>query len=335
MVDKYKHKKTLIIGKAGELTMYANPLTFSLLEKIFGFRGPYRETLKRFSVFPIETKASFLRSVNGRVYTNIDEENEIVWKNYPSKLYLDNTYVKQTAFWFPNFFTKLKNFTQKVIKESQIVNNPSSVEKIADNHYLEFCIKTRRVCGYSNLNSSQFLEYYKEVIFINYLYELFESYNLGVKIDLQKYDTYFKLYDYLFNSSNLLENRLKLPNGFYLDQYDNLDDSLDFVIGDNKFIPDRLPDVETPITKIGLETKLHCMKDNMRLETNILLYFLNKTLLEKAKIRGIQDIGFYTLDELEKEDNNLEDLSETIKKRKREFDLDKAQKLGQIIFSDE
>ena len=47
----YNKRWSLIAGRAGELTPYANPLTFSLLEKIFGKGGPYREVLKFFNIF--------------------------------------------------------------------------------------------------------------------------------------------------------------------------------------------------------------------------------------------------------------------------------------------
>lgn len=299
MMKKNNQSQKLILGRAGELTTTANTLTFSILEGIFGFKGPYRNTLEKFGVPVNVTHKSFIKNIEEKVYSDIDMENHVLWENLPFKLVLENNTVKTSYDWSGNFIKKFVNFCKKTILETLII---ISIEKYTDEvrkKYQQFSSSVDRVLANRSLTFTEFLKLYETVVYITYLYELIAAYNENYikdlsKGSLDKIKTYVLTNDYLINGNNsYLEYILKFENGFYFTDFENLRNKLDFKISEVKLIPNHIPQLilgtSSKLKLIAAEKTLQCTKNNIRLKTNILIFFLNKTLAESAKSKKIQN----------------------------------------------
>lgn len=281
----------LVAGRAGELTHHANPITFSLLELIFGYSGPYRNTLKKFGVKVNDINESYLVLKDSIVYTDITKEEKILWGNYPFKLDVKDGRVSSGISISIINPIKATNLLMKTIREANIIANLDKYMAIADSLYKNISYKVAEIISSHSIDLKDFLLVYQDTIYITYLYELLDSLNPNLytkKTDFIK--NYIKSNDYLLSSSNeYIENNLKLNNGFYLDDYTNLNEILQSNNA-KEFIPDYLPNIELRdnLTKQeAAELKLQCMKNNLRLKSDVLLFFLNMAILRKAKGRII------------------------------------------------
>ena len=153
-----------------------------------------------------------------------------------------------------------------------------------------------------SLTLKDFLTIYEDIIRVSYLFELLDSYNTK-KVSTDAVKKYIERNDYLLaGDEKYAELTLKLPNGFYLDDYEGLAGKLGYITsGTPEFIPSVIPSLSgtAGISKPkAAEIELQCLKNNLRLKTNILLYFLNLTALANAKARGIPEIKNKMLSEL-------------------------------------
>lgn len=303
MIPFFKVKnQRLVSGRAGELTNRANTLTFDLLEYIFGKDGPYRNTLRRFGIKLNPTSDSFLLLEDGEVFTDLDREEKILWGCYPIALIEQKGQVNHKFSWQKAGLISSINYLKKVIFDSKIITNIETHLSEAHNIYKQVSEKVVLVCSAGIITLEDFLETYESIISVSYLFELLDLYNVN-KVSDEITRKYVKQNDYLLASDEkYVEISLKLSNGFYLDDYPDLHKKLSFVL-DNKFtfIPHSIPSLEktSEISKLrSAEIELQCLKNNLRLKTNILLYFLNLTALTNAKSRGISSIGDKKLIEL-------------------------------------
>jgi len=291
---------SLIAGRAGELTLEANPITFDLLESIFGQYGPFREALKEFGVKVKDTPESYLVLKDGKVFTDIEKEQNILWGNYPIKLEKNNHDVEAGVIFSLNPI-KYLNYFQKSISDSKlIINSEKTVEKcLAKYKYVSE--QTVKVVQNQFINEKMFLELYKDITYVSYAYEVFEMYNRhqitskkrGNIPTLSQADRKFiQENDYLLaDTADFIENILKLPKGFYLDDYTNLTEIFERSQG-LYFIPGKIDTIP------NAEVMLQCLKNNLRLKTNVLLFILNMTLLSEAAKKGISPIADKNLSQL-------------------------------------
>jgi hypothetical protein len=274
------NQNNLVAGRAGELTLEANDLTFNLLEHIFGQHGPFRETLKDFGVKVNETSESYLVLLDGKVYTDIKKEERILWGNYPIKLEKVNHEVKAVVTFTLNPF-KYYNYVQKSLLDSKLILNSVKTIETCMVKYKYVSEQTVKATESQHLSMESFLSLYKEIAYVSYAYELVEIYNGAKAINARRGNVpswkpaehdYLYKNDYLLaDTSRYIENVLKLPKGFYLDNYPNLRQIFESAQGLD-FIPGRIPTI--PNTEIMLQ----CLKNNLRLKTNVLLFILNMSL---------------------------------------------------------
>ena len=287
--------KRLISGRAGELTNKANILTFDLLECVFAREGPYRNTLKRFGIQLKPTFESFLVLENGEVHTDLDKEEEILWNCYPIMLEEHLEQVKQKFSWRKVGLKTSINYLRKIIFDSKIIANIDSHLREARKTYTSVSEGVTSLCSKRTITLDEFLKIYEDIISVSYLFEILDSYNVK-KVSNEVTKQYVRQNDYLLASDEkYIELTLKLPNGFYLDDYIGLDEQL-YAVSDSKlwFVPSIIPSLDKTleISKLrATEIELQCLKNNLRLKTNVLLYFLNLTALTNAKSRGISTIG--------------------------------------------
>lgn len=271
----------LVTGRVGELIDYANEPTFKVVQKIFGYNGPYRKVLHKFGIGNLKNTKSFLALVEGRIYTDIAVETEVLWKPCSYKLRLiDAKIVSEFHFYgITSLIGFLKKSATEVLHIALIDHYLKEVDKI----YKNFSEEMEKTFEAKTLTMDKFLTLYESVVFISYLYELIFNYNnhdgyVKKSEDLKKY---ISINDFILSTKqNYAEFVYKLPQDFVLG-------TADAHFGEKpphpQFIPSSIPNYEGREKKeIRAETKLQSIKNNMRLKTNVLLYFLNQTLALEA-----------------------------------------------------
>ncbi len=268
---------SLVTGRVGELVDYANDSTYKVVQKIFGYNGPYRKVLHRFGIGTLKITKDFLALIEGRIYTDIATETEVLWKPCSYRLRLINDKVV-TEFHFYGLISLL-GFFKKTATEVLYITFIDKYLKVVDKVYKDFSEEVEKTFDAKTLTLAEFLILYESVVFVSYLYELMFNYNNHGGY-VKKSDTlrkYVAQYDFMLSlKQDYAEFVYKLPQDFVLG-------ATDARFGEDpprlQFIPCSIPNYEGQEKKeIRAEAKLQCIKNNMRLKTNILLYFLNETL---------------------------------------------------------
>lgn len=305
MISPIEDDKTnLIAGRVGELTHEANFITFSLLKKLFDNAGPYQNVLRRFGVAINPTSDSYLELKDNIVYSNLEKENKILWGKYPVKLVANGSQVKQQLIFNSLFdLPKFVNLLNKTIHESLVIININKYVAEARSKYAHVDALSRQALTTKSLSLTDFLKAYEDIVFVTYLYELLDLFNKNSRFDSPTLREYVQENDYLLKDKpGFVEATLKLDKGFYLDDYTNLEEKLRNVeaAANLQFIPAEIKPLSLPNISPQLlaEKELQCLKNNLRLKTNVLLFLLNYSLLNKAKTLGLDKISNLTLDEL-------------------------------------
>ena len=274
----------LVAGRAGELTNSANPITFSLLEYIFGQNGPYRLALKEFGVKVKNTPDSYLLLKDSQVLTDLDKEQTILWGNYPIELLYKDNQVYPLLSWKKMTPLKILNYFNKATAEGLIINNINEYVTKCRQIYKTISEQTVHITQVKELKLKDFGKIYKDIVYVSYLYELISLYNAN-KVEHTKYKEYIHKNDFLMsNDRNYIEFKVKLPNGFYLDDYPNLQSILEDSQG-LTFVPAKVDDLDEP------EIVLQCLKNNLRLKTDVLMFFLNMTAQQEGHLKGYSKIA--------------------------------------------
>lgn len=302
-----------VAGRAGELVDYVNPLTFSLIEKIFGPQGPYRQVLHQFKIGDLANSDQYLTNVFGRVYSNLGQENTVLWQPVGLKITLANNqpHIKNDLlndFSLPRF----KRFLAKSLKEIDIFSNPYVYIEEAAQQYAEFSQKITEVHWFKELTLGPFLTLYQSVVYIAHLYELFRQYyDSTVKTHIQELKEYFNLYDYLnYHADKVIEHAF-LQMGFTLGSNTIIESK------QSDFAPSNLPTPDDLPAKLRFVAKLRCLKNNIRLKTYLLLYYLNLGFKEQAaQFNLIEVYAFLTINEIQQlNEDNHRDFREQIRAR--------------------
>jgi len=293
ITDTHKTTQRLVAGRAGELTHRANAITFDLLEKVFGEKGPYRNVLKRFGVKIRNGGGSFLVLNEGVVYTDLDKEQDMLWGVYPIVLTETSGEISHVFSWKKANPYTLFNYACKTVTDAILVVNVWNYLKKSRRMYKNISLEVEHICQNKSISLKDFFRIYEEIIYVSYLFEFLFLYNKNTPSNnLVRH--FVEKNDYLVaNNTRYLEFELKLPGGFFLDDYVDLDkkleytSKLDFIPGQINLFPKNSG--LTPVQKA--EKELQCLKDNLRLKTNILLFFLNLSALSNAKVKGMLSIG--------------------------------------------
>ncbi len=300
MVPNIQDSQKLVAGRAGELTLRANSLTFDLLEKLFGKNGPYRNVLQKFGLKINDTSETYLVLKDTVVYTDLTSEREVLWKNYPIILLSENGQVVQKFSKSRLTFFTLYNYLAKIVKDSLFITQIDAYTRNCHAIYKRVSQKTSEIYLKKYLTPQEFLTIYEEIIYVSYVYELVDLYNTQ-KFNTKERKQYIEENDYMLkNDTSYIELIAKLPNGFYLDDYTHLEKII-ANIDKPLFIPDSIPGFSKPAavkTTIDAEIELQCLKNNLRLKTNVLMYILNLTLLNARSQKNIATIGDKKLEEL-------------------------------------
>jgi hypothetical protein len=322
-------KNLYVADRVGELVDFANPLTFDLLEKIFGFNGPYRKILYQFGGGDLTKKESYLKNVCGKVYSDIGVENKVLWNPCSFKL----TYVKNCPVFSFKFtgLLALVNFVTKFFKESLVTAFPSIYCVLAQKSYREFSKAVETAYKKQKISVAHFLKLYEKVVYISYLYDLVFGLNNSKK--LGRFPKVLK--DYVAENDYLLKGEkgfgeFKYSNGFKLGTKGGARGGFK-----EELVPGCIEIFEGPVKPmLILEAYLQCLKNNMRLKTDLLLYFLNKDLKKKCVSYGISDFGFLTFAEIGRlDEKNVLDLKMQVRERKKYYARCDYKKLPNIVSS--
>ena len=294
----------LVLGRAGELATTTNKLTYSLIKKIFEHNSPYRKVLYQFKVGNLNVAQDFVVYKEGKVYSDIDVENKVLWNSCALKLLKtseNSAEIKYNPLAFLNTF----RFIQKALNDANLVSNFKKTLKTVDSKYSNYCEFVQNSFLYSpDFSIQAFLNAYENVVYVTYLYELFFELNNHKKIvnKPQEISNYVKQNDYLVsNDYSYFEQNFS--TNFYLGHDREEIASQNKILSmDLPFIPDKVLNFNGLLTKkqqyLAAEAKLQCLKDNMRLKTGALLYLLNKRIKNKAEQKGIENFGDYELNQL-------------------------------------
>lgn len=271
----------LVTGRVGELVDYANEPTFKVVQKIFGYNGPYRKVLHTFGIGNLKNTKSFLALIEGRVYTDTAIETEVLWRPCSYKLSLINGKVV-IGFHFYGLISLLGFFKKTVLEVIHITFIDYYLKEV-DRRYKNFSEEVEKVFEEKTLTIAKFLTLYESVVFISYLYELLFNYNNhdGYANKSGNLKEYLAKYNFMLSTDqSYAEFIYKLPQDFVLGLADTH-------LGEKplhpQFIPSSIPSYEGQEKKeIRAEAKLQCIKNNMRLKTNVILYFLNQTQTMEA-----------------------------------------------------
>ncbi len=340
-------ERLLVAGRVGELAEITSPLSFSLIEKIFGYKGPYRDVLSSFKVPIRDIPESYLVNVRGRIYGDIKIENEVFWKHYPYELFLRNGSVVPALKVFKSSLPVcIVNLIKKTYFESNLLSDSSRLQHEIDLEYRGYSIIVKACFEKKSLSVDAFLDAYKLVIHVSYLYDLlYKIYGNNLeKFKETKQEligNYITHNDFLVSgdtSSDYVELKLKADNDFELAQPRPIEGDAGIFEG-CKFIPDALEDLEIEDKAVAILVKAQCARDNMRLKTGVLLYILRLNLFEKVKRFGLEDsFAYLTVDEVEglslSGPNIVDGLVKLANRRKTEFNPELAKKLPKILIGD-
>jgi len=314
----------LVQGRLGELVDYASPLTFSLLEKIYERNGPVRKVFENFGIPVKDVQASYLVNLNGKVYTNLELENQVLWADLPWKFRDYGGEVKSVRDWLPGTPRKLKNLIYKSLTETFILARLSHSLIKAKKRYRAFGEFTLTVSESGECTTQSFLKAYEHVCYVSYLYGLTLKFFEG-KCDVgsKQWKNYVSDNDCLAGNQNCLESEFLHKSSFELENC-VIDSKWEGKVKKEKttHIPLRLPDTYG-IKGEGCSAviQLQCMKNNMRLMTHVLLYYLSATLKNKAKALDLaQEFPYLTVDEIEKSSTeDGKELAKTAKSRRQSY----------------
>lgn len=305
---KYYNGKQLILGRAGELLIDADPKTFEIVRKIFGKHGPYRHVLSKFGIGNDKSDKEFLVLLDGKVYSDVQIENEVLWTPCMSRLCVEaDKAIIKPAFSVSNVFYFL-GFIKKLYIETMIVAFPEKYLHLCEILYLEFCEQLQIALKSKENTLENFLKYYENVVYVTYIYELLYTYSQSlVDIRAESSRTYggevpegtislptnirnslaenkvttdtiscLKLYtqnnDYLLQyNDTYLEIKYRNKNGFSVVGAAELKKK---ILQDklSKIIPSELPSVYCNSSKLEKTlVKLQCLKNNLRLKSDLLL----------------------------------------------------------------
>lgn len=272
----------LALGRAGELVTTTDPRTYALLSKIFGPHGPYRTVLKGFGLGTDNSEDSFLLYLNGKVYSDIQKENEILWHTCMTELRVKNKeVVLESAFCGRLLKCGIKGYLKKSVHDGLIISFAEKHIHRCAEKYTKYAEILATALKKESISEVEFLEAYKNVVYVTYIYELFYTYNNSVKVvsdDKSCLRTYISQNDYL----------LKFDEAFFeISGRDGLGFNVNFSakmlakyrrLSSPKLIPAVLEypkDCNDPPTLIA-ESVLQCFKNNMRLKTEILIKLIEE-----------------------------------------------------------
>lgn len=272
-----RNNKIYTPGRAGELTETANKQTFELLEKIFAHGGPYRRVLHEFGIGNKRYKGSFLKLIDKKVLADIEAENNALWKSCMHKIIYDGKNVSTKLNLTPLGIIKgLGGFVKKTLKEAMIISKPKKYLAIADKKYNDYCKTVDKAFKNKRISQEEFFTAYENVVYVTYLFELFYKVNLNDNFSNSELREYVRKNDYLLKyDESYAEFTYKPKNGFSLGEKIDKGRLKNLGTKKPKLIPNKIPNCKANVDiKYAAEKKLQCLKNNMRLKTNTLLYFL-------------------------------------------------------------
>ncbi len=314
--------------RVGDLVDYANPLTFSLLQKIYGPNGPYRNELARFGLSnPIYPK-NHLTNIYGRIYSDLTIENYAIW--YPAGYELvvkDDTVTLHHRIFNPLFPQDLVGLFKKVTQDISIQLNPKRLNFELNSRYTQFSKLSRAAILNHHLTLEQFLDLYHHVTFISFIHQMLSSIydHKGKLTNNQEVQKYLNQNDYTINTNEKKYEHEFTRLGFELGHHQIIHPE------SSDFIPDELPFPSNLSYPTALLTKTKAMQSNMRLKIYPMVYELNAQLREIAKIHNLSRFSFLTMDELLSIDGSVDVYNLIIDEREEYYDTGKQMKLPDII----
>ncbi len=284
----------LIRGRVGDLTDTANPLTFSLIQKIFGFQGPYRKVLSQFGIGDTPNPTDYLILKDGTIYSDIEKENEILWKPTGYKLIQirnqTQTKVSLLNKYFPSNTLRL---AKKTLNDIRIIQNPNDYITRCFRHYQNINSLLEKNQKTAQITPDELLNNYENVIYISYINEVLLSY---FKFSPQIYQNQCVI-DYLDRYEAILAS----PDTFYEQTFNQFGFTLGELpisnITNLPLIPDSFPLLISNQSSVNYIITQQCIRNNTRLKINALLYFLNSYLFNKCNQNP--DFGYLTIGEIE------------------------------------
>ncbi|MCA9391579.1 hypothetical protein KC614_00050 [candidate division WWE3 bacterium] len=321
-------QKTYVAGRAGEIADYANPLTYSLLEKIFGFNGPYRQVLSEYGVGDEYVNDNYLLNIHGRIYSDMEKENTILWEPSGMKLVIKNGLPRVVTHIFTKQFPKnIKRLMQKTKNEIDIMARPAKYTKVADEHYKKLSEIAEKTYTEKSIELHDFLKAYQHVVHIAYIYELLYQLHptINVKLPMAAKQYVWKQ-DYLNHVVDGMIEHAFFQRGYSLGSLADIRPSA------TSFVPDQIADPPETTKNLGPVLKLQVLRNNARLKVQLLLYYLNAKLLNKALKYHMTEFGFLTIDEVNILDKTtVEHLSTVIQDRRNYYEQGKEFVLPLII----
>ncbi len=277
--------KVYVSGLENIVVVNSDEKTFELLKAIYSYGGPYRKVVKKFGIGNTKCKEDFIKLIEGRVFSDIDVENKSLWNSCMMAIKVkDDKAVFKINLTPLGIIKGFGGFVNKNLREINIITHPEDIEKKIFRKYEEFRSKTKRFYLDKNINQEEFLKMYEFVVYIGYLYTLVFEYNYGKGIH-QKFRGLFKEYnienDYMLNERKVFESQFRPKESFSFDfngmTFKEVDDELPW-ISDILPIDYRVGVKDNDGGKIllfKLEKELEVIKNNLRLETNVLLFLLS------------------------------------------------------------
>lgn len=270
--------RILSLGRAGELAIETDAQTFHLISRIFGKEGPYRKVLSEFGIGNPNDEKDFLLYLDGKVYSDIEIENDVLWKHVLAKLVEKNENVELISnIKFPAMLVYGSRYIKKTMKETKILSDTESFVKEAEEIYKKFSELLVKTIENGSISEEEFLKAYKDVVYVTYIYELVFSYNQETQpfAPDKCLSEYIEKNDYLFKYDKSYVE-LMYGSDFSLKDRDKVVYELRRVALKNlKFIPDEIEDILCPAPlHVSYEKKLQCIKNNLRLKTNLLIKFI-------------------------------------------------------------
>jgi len=274
-------KKSLLVpGRAGEIVDYADEETFKFVEKIFAWDGPYRRVLREFGIGNSSTKDLFLVYKDGRVFSDIEKENTILWQTCMSRLVFEAGKAELKPDYSPRAIIRgLPGFIKKSLKEAAIISEYKRYLSEADKLYKDYSDFELSVVKDQTISAETYLAKYENIIRITYMYELFFNYNLDKRGDVdlnQCIKAYVSQNDYLLRyDPEFAEIKFASKEGFSLQRSLEFDKLINTPVEELIFIPSEIPNCECNFSPLLLvEKKLQCLKNNLRLKAVFLLNFV-------------------------------------------------------------
>ena len=318
-----KQDRVYVAHREGELVDFTTILTFSLLQKIFGFRGPYRKALAQFGIGDPAMSGEYLTYIYGRVYSDIFEEERLLWQPSGFRIQVHNEAVKFSIMWGSFVHVPiLYRFLHKLASEVFISAFPMRYLNSAIHHYSRFLEGTDTLLLEKKVTVYSFVQQYVHVVMVSYVYELLFRINNNAKLltPTEELQEYIQKHDPFSGRNNRLPDlrfALNFPPKPHFSE-PSIDRSLFF------------PKTKDPI-RLRADAYLQILRNNLRLRVSHLLHETARGLAHRIDAYSLEYPDMLTIDEIETFPADKDLIKASIRERIAYFQEAKQYDLPTII----